>query len=40
MARMRGDPRPEIDPNETEEELIERMRKKARKMMYNENGVA
>ena len=40
MARMRGDPRPEIDPNETEEELMERMRKKARKMMYNENGVA
>jgi hypothetical protein len=29
-----------IDPNETEEELMERMRKKARKMMFNENGVA
>ena len=28
------------DTEESEEEMIERLRKKARKMMYNENGVA
>ena len=38
--RMRGDAKPVIDPNETQEQLENRMRKKARKMMYNENGVA
>jgi len=39
LFMARGE-RPVIDPNETEDELMARMRKRARKMMFNENGVA